>query len=194
MCQKVKSNNSNGKTMAISPKRQGFTLIEIMVALLTLVIVIMGFWMVMPTEKSVVDKTKDKRVALLLAKQMMEEVQTKAYEDPDLSPNSFGREEEPPRTHFDDIDDYNGWSETPPQYPDGTILNGDNGKPDYRGFCREVRVENVDDNNYGNPRANGTTNSKKVTVRVLSVMVPKAFADNEIILQWVANREGMKLL
>ena len=173
---------------------QGFTLIEIMVSLLTLSIVMVGFWMVMPAEKDDIDKTKERRIALFLTKQMMEEIQSKAYEDPDLSSNSFGPEEPAPRENFDDIDDYDDWDENPPQYPDGTILNGENEIPNYQDLRRQVTVENVDNSDYGTVKPDGTTNSKRITVKVLSTKNPKSFEDDEIIIRWVATREGMELL
>lgn len=39
------------------------------------------------------------------------------------------------REYFDDIDDYNGWSSTPPQIKDGTVI------PGYDGWSRSVDVK-----------------------------------------------------
>ena len=179
---------------------QGLSLSEVMVSLLIITIGIVGFGMATPVQKDNVGAMQDKRIALLLAKQMMEEIQSKAYEDPDLPPNSFGREEGAPREHFDDIDDYDDWyenspnpPENPPQYADGTILNGENETPNYQEFRRQVIVENVDDYDYGSiKKPDGTTNSKRITVTVSSINDPKPFDD--IVITWVANREGMELL
>jgi prepilin-type N-terminal cleavage/methylation domain-containing protein len=173
---------------------QGLSLIEVMVSLLIISIGIVGFGMAIPIQKDSVEAMQEERIALLLAKQIMEEIQSKAYEDPNQTPVSFGLEpgENAPRINFDDIDDYNDWDKNPPQYPDGTILNGENETPDYQGFRRQVKVENVDDGNYGNVRADGTTNSKRVTVTVSSINDPKPFDD--IVIMWVANRQGMELL
>lgn len=38
---------------------------------------------------------------------------------------------------FDDVDDYAGWTESPPQYADGTTI------PGYTGWTRAVKVESV---------------------------------------------------
>jgi hypothetical protein len=54
----------------------------------------------------------------------MSEIMMQAYRDPDGSA-VFGRETgEPagPRSAFDDVDDYNGWNASPPQYRDGTTI------------------------------------------------------------------------
>ena len=82
--------------------------------------------------------------------------------------------------------------ENPPQYSDGTILNGENETPDYQDFRRQVMVQNVDNSNYSLTSANGTTDSKRITVTVSSTKIPKPFDD--IVIRWVATREGMELL
>ena len=182
------------KYLSRSACNQGLSLIEVMVSLLIISIGIVGFGMAIPIQKDNVGAMQDERIALLLAKQMMEEIQSKAYEDPNQTPVLFGLEtgEHAPRINFDDIDDYNDWDENPPQYADGTILNGENETPNYQEFRRQVIVENVDDSNYSVTRDNGTTDSKRVTVTVSSINDPKPFDD--IVITWVANREGMALL
>ena len=99
------------KYLSWSACNQGLSLIEVMVSLLIISIGIVGFGMAIPMQKDSVGAMQEERIALLLAKQMMEEIQSKAYEDP--RPNSaigsFGREENAPRINFDDIDDYDGW-------------------------------------------------------------------------------------
>lgn len=173
---------------------QGLSLIEVMVSLLIITIGIVGFGMAIPLQKDNVEAMQEKRIALLLAKQMMEEIQAKAYEDSNQTPVLFGLEpgEDAPRINFDDVDDYNDWDKNPPQYPDGTILNDESETPDYQGFRRRVVVENVTDYDYGNIQLDGTTNSKRITVTVSSINDPKLFDD--IVIMWVANREGMELL
>jgi prepilin-type N-terminal cleavage/methylation domain-containing protein len=173
---------------------QGLSLIEVMVALLLLTIGIVGFSIAILPQKDNVGAMQEKRIALLLAKQMMEEIQSKAYEDPNQTPVLFGLEpgENAPRINFDDIDDYDDWNKNPPEYPDGTILNGENETPDYQDFRRQVIVENVTDSDYGSIQLDGTTNSKRITVTVSSINDPKPFDD--IVIMWVANREGMELL
>jgi prepilin-type N-terminal cleavage/methylation domain-containing protein len=173
---------------------RGLSLIEVMVSLLIISIGIVGFGMAIPMQKDSVEAMQEERIALLLAKQMMEEIQSKAYEDPNQTPVLFGLEpgENASRINFDDIDDYNGWDKNPPQYPDGTSMDGNEGRPDYRNFRRQVIVENVDDSDYSLTRDNGATSSKRITVTVSSGNDPKPFDD--IVMTWVANREGMELL
>jgi prepilin-type N-terminal cleavage/methylation domain-containing protein len=173
---------------------QGLSLIEVMVSLLIISIGIVGFGMAIPMQKDTIEAMKEEKIALLLAKQMMEEIQSKAYEDPNQTPVVFGLEpgENAPRENFDDIDDYDDWNKNPPQYPDGTSMDGNEGRPDYQNFRRQVEVKNVDNSDYSLTRGDGDTHSKRITVTVSSTNDPKPFYD--IVIRWVANREGMELL
>ncbi|MEX0613376.1 MAG: type II secretion system protein [Pirellulales bacterium] len=66
----------------------------------------------------------NRAVALGLADELMSEILQTAYHDPSQTP-VFGRESgEPagPRSAFDDVDDYDGWNQSPPQYQDGTNM------------------------------------------------------------------------
>lgn len=172
---------------------QGLGLVEILVALLLVGLGIMGFGMAIPLGKDSIDEMREERVALFLAKQMMEEIQSKEFEDPGAMP-LFGLEggEFAPRDNFDDVDDYDNWDQSPPQYPNGDPLDGQGGRPDYRDFRRKVVVGNVDDVDFSFVRGDSTTDSKKITVTVSSVRTPVPFPD--VVLKWVANRDGMDLL
>jgi len=189
--------NSSGSTQSIvtagfwTPR--GVGIVEVMVSLVIIALGIVGFGMAIPLGTSALDAIREERVALLLARQMMEEIQARTYEDAGM-PGAFGLEsgEGSPRLNFDDVDDYDQWNESPPQYPDGTPLDGANNTPDFRGFRRKVVVENVSDTDYGAIRTDGTTSSKRITVTVSSEKVPPSFDD--IVLSWVANREGLDLM
>jgi len=75
--------------------------------------------------------------------------------------SSFGTEEAL-RAAYDDIDDFDGASESPPRRIDGTPLD------DYTGFTRTVSVVNVTaaDPDAAVPEADGSTGLKRVTVTV----------------------------
>ena len=106
-------------------------------------------------------------IATNLAQEMIEEIKSKRFED-DTDP-VFGRESNDDidssgtveRDEFDDVDDYDGWSATPPEDVSGNPLT------DFSNFTRSVEVKNVDEEDYEDEEDEGTTNSKKITVTVL---------------------------
>ena len=74
-----------------------------------------------------------------LADELMSEIVQQPYSDPDGSA-VFGREsgESPtPRSAFDDVDDYDGWNASPPQYRDGTTI------PDRTNWRQRVVITRV---------------------------------------------------
>jgi hypothetical protein len=189
-------NPFNATQPILAPSYQthhGVGMVEVLVSLVIIALGISGFGLAIPLGTVNLDGMREKRAALLLARQMMEEIQGKRYEAESI-PGSFGLEsgERPPRLNFDDIDDYDQWDESPPQYPDGTPVNGTNTTPDFSGLRRKVTVVNVSDTDYGAARADGTTNSKKITVTVSSEKSPPTF--EEVSITSVANKEGMILL
>ncbi|MCH7702904.1 MAG: hypothetical protein IID37_14570 [Planctomycetes bacterium] len=102
-------------------------------------------------------------VAQELASQLMTEIQVQDY-DPPGYPGSFGRlPSEPadgPRSLYNDVDDYDDWSASPPEMPDGTEMNG------YTGYVRSVIVTNVDDATLSSAQSDGATDSKRIVVTV----------------------------
>jgi len=77
-----------------------------------------------------------KRQAVQLANDLLAEIAQYPYADPDA--NLFGlelNEVGAQRAAFDDVDDYNNYSESPPKSRDGTALSG------FTGWTREVTVQ-----------------------------------------------------
>jgi len=104
-----------------------------------------------------------------LAESLMSEILRQSYKDPDGTP-VFGRESNEsatPRMSWDDVDDYDGLSESPPATKDGTALTN------ATGWNRTVKVEWVD---AGNPAQVQTveTGVKRVIVTVAYNSVPQA--------------------
>jgi len=100
-------------------------------------------------------------VGLMYADSLMEEIASKSFEDPDESTGSFGREEGQ-RSLYDDVDDFDGLSNSPPTRLEGTLLD------DYGGFRRRVEVVNVTaaEPDLVVPVIDGTTGVKRITVTV----------------------------
>jgi len=86
--------------------------------------------------------TGDQYGGTAIAKQLMAEVLGQNYEDPDETPvyGHEASESQSPtsRGDFDDTDDFDDWSASPPQLKDGTDMT------EYTGWTREVIVQKVD--------------------------------------------------
>ncbi len=81
-------------------------------------------------------KNTSRKSGNLLAQQLMGEILTQGYAEPVDAPG-FGRESSESggdRTDYDDVDDYDAWSSSPPELKDGTVI------PDLAGWARQVSV------------------------------------------------------
>lgn len=81
----------------------------------------------------------NRAIAAGLADELMSEIVQMPYSDPDGSA-VFGRESgeaAAPRSAFDDVDDYDGWNASPPQYRDGTTI------PDRTNWRQRVQILRV---------------------------------------------------
>ena len=82
----------------------------------------------------------ERAVGQLLASSLMSEILTLSYEDPNETPD-FGlelTENSLLRSAFDDVDDYVGWTASPPQNRDGTAV------PGLTGWRQSVQIAVVD--------------------------------------------------
>jgi MSHA pilin protein MshD len=142
-------------------RRRGTTLVEAVAAILTLGIAIpplVGLFT--EVASSTVDHTYQ-GVARAYANALMEEIVSKEFEDADESSGSFGTEEGA-RASFDDVDDFDGLSNSPPERITGADLD------EYGGFTRGATVDNVTaaDPDPATPAADGSTDFKRIRVTV----------------------------
>jgi hypothetical protein len=106
-------------------------------------------------------KNGDRGVGHLLAQSLMSEILLTAYEEPVDLP-SFGPEAPETtalRVGYDDVDDYDKWSASPPQNQDGTEIG------DRTGWARSVTVEYADPNDL-TQKAVVASGIKRITVTV----------------------------
>lgn len=107
--------------------------------------------------------SSDKLVAYSLADELSKEIATHSYSDPDISGSPplgvDASENAGVRSTFDDIDDYTGWSSSPPK-SSSNIVN-----TDLVGWRRRVLVEYVLINDPSTVSASDT-GLKRVTVQV----------------------------
>lgn len=104
---------------------------------------------------------KDQYRGSALARRLMTEIEQALYVDP-ASAGVLGPEAGETtgtRSAFNDVDDYTGWTETPPQNKDGTVI------PGYTGWKRSVTVVWVDPNDPSSVQAT-ESGMKRVTVSV----------------------------
>jgi prepilin-type N-terminal cleavage/methylation domain-containing protein len=82
----------------------------------------------------------NRAVAQGLADELLAEILQTAYAEPSgsLAFGPDGAESVGPRSAFDDVDDYNGWNTSPPQYRDGTAM------PDRAEWRQRVEVDRVE--------------------------------------------------
>ncbi len=134
---------SAGRTLSrLHIPRPALSLVEVTVS-----VVIVGVMMVAAlTTLSSVAMTRqidgNKQTGQMLARQLMAEILSKNYEDPDLAPRAFFGVEAIEqaagnRSLYDDVDDYAGWTASPPQLADGNDI------PERTESTRSVEVVGV---------------------------------------------------
>ena len=140
---------------------RGFTLIEASVSVLIVGGMMIAAVSTVGAFKSSQNKIVTRARARLLAQGLMAEILSLDYEEPVDTP-VFGRESSEnggDRAEWDDVDDYHGWTASPPEHKDGTAL------VDLAGWTRSVVVEWV--NAADLTQVSGTdTQVKRITVSV----------------------------
>ena len=114
-------------------------------------------------------KTGDRGKGALLAQQLMSEILRQHYLEPDDTPD-FGRESSESggdRADYDDVDDYEAWTSSPPENKDGSVI------PDLDGWQRSVEVAWVSPNDLNTPIGDDK-NVKRIIVTVSRHALPLA--------------------
>ncbi len=157
------------------PGPKGMTLVEVMLALTVMTTGMLGTLSLFSVGLNAVLRNRAKLTAAVLAQDLLEEILTKAWQDPvapgePLGPDgSESRSGATPDAVFDDVDDYHNFNENPPTTVEGnpldgaTVLSGQT-LPDYRSYRRSVVVEYVEDN-LSTPTT-AQTDYKRITVTV----------------------------
>lgn len=152
----------------MSRRRDGFTIAEA-----TISTVIVAVMLVAALNTVGVSRTTQLKAALvgrgqLLAEALMAEILQQSYQEP-TDTVAFGLETGETatiRSAYDDVDDYQGWSATPPTAKDGTTLtNSANWK-------QTVTVERIDPRDPTQTSVT-ETGAKKIAVTLLYKNVPQ---------------------
>jgi MSHA pilin protein MshD len=131
--------------------RAGFTLAEVLVAVVVIVIALVPLIMVF-SQGVKQGKTPQKiTVATMLAQDLIEEIMPKKFDENPLnpvSPANLGPEAGETRSglpttrNYDDVDDYRNYTESPPREVVGTAMT------EYTGYTRTVAVDYVQEANF----------------------------------------------
>jgi MSHA pilin protein MshD len=140
---------------------EGFTLVEAVVSLIIVATMLVAALSTVGASRLSQQRTSQYNRGQLLAESLMAEILAQDYLDPNDTP-VFGTESgesTTTRADFDDVDDYHGWSSSPPVEKDGTLLSG------LTGWQRSVTVEWVNPDDPGEVKA-FETGAKRITVTV----------------------------
>ena len=111
-------------TRQCNPNRRGLTLIEVVASTMIVGLMAVAALNALAAATKSSNSIGNRAVAAGLADELMSEIMMQSYSDPDGSP-VFGHESGEStsvRSAFDDVDDYDGWNASPPQYRDGTVI------------------------------------------------------------------------
>lgn len=142
---------------------RGITMMETVLSIALVGIVLAAAMNTLGGAKVARAQTADISVAGVLCESMMSEILAQAYEGSDEGVGSFGatfaESAGGTRATFDDVDDYNNWTASPPQNRDGTTIAW------ATGLQRTVRVGCVRASDLGVTTPDGQCLKKiKVTV------------------------------
>jgi prepilin-type N-terminal cleavage/methylation domain-containing protein len=147
---------------AFTRRSRAFTLVEVLMTILVVGVGLTACMRALPIIVQMSRASHESLAAQQLATDLLSEISMLPYQDPDGNV-IFGREPTEPansRAAFDDIDDYDGWSASPPQKKDGTVLS------DFAGYARSVVVQSVSDTNFANVAADSQALPKRITITV----------------------------
>jgi hypothetical protein len=135
-------------------------LVEVVVSTLIVGLVLVGALNLVGATVRSGTATSRRVKAALLAEDLMNEILAQYYSSPDED-LKYVMEFTPTRRDFDDVDDYAGWSASPPQEKDGTVI------PNTDGWQRRVEVVLVDPADLSTVLSYGDDRGvKRITVNV----------------------------
>jgi MSHA pilin protein MshD len=110
-----------------APRRiAGFSLVEATFSIVIVGVMLVAALQTAAAARVLTQRSADRSRAALLAQELMSEILQQPYEDATAGRGSFGPEagESGPgnRSLFDDVDDYHGWSESPPRDRNGSAI------------------------------------------------------------------------
>ncbi|MCA9075624.1 MAG: hypothetical protein KDA93_11370 [Planctomycetaceae bacterium] len=127
-------------TSTIRSSRRGITLVEVAISTLLVGLVMVASLRSVASVMRTFQVASDQGEAMDLARELMAEITQHAYQDPEEPGKNLGTnsgESGGDREDFDDVDDYYGWSASPPETQEGEELT------EFVGWTRSVVVKKV---------------------------------------------------
>ncbi len=128
---------SLSRKMRNGRRERALSMIEVVVSIAIVGVMMVAALNTVGASKLAQQKIGDRGKGALLAQQLMSEILRQHYVEPVDAPG-FGRESPESggdRADYDDVDDYEGWTSSPPEDKDGTEI------PDLNGWQRSVEVD-----------------------------------------------------
>jgi len=139
-----------------------FTLVEVILTILVVGVGLVASMRALPVILRVSQATSEHMMAQRLATDLLAEIAMLPYENPDGDVR-FGREPGESainRADFDDIDDYDNWTASPPQKKDGQP------EADCTGYTRSVLVQSVKIDDFNDFEGDDKSKPKRITITV----------------------------
>ncbi|MEM7248747.1 MAG: prepilin-type N-terminal cleavage/methylation domain-containing protein [Acidobacteriota bacterium] len=137
-----------------SSRQSGFSLAEVVVAAGILSFSLLGVMAILDQNGMLISQADRMSEMTQAARNLLEEIDSRAFWDPQRNDDDFGLEageDADDKTTFDDVDDFCGWVEAPPQTPSGQPMIG------FDDISLAVRVwYGNDDDQDGNSDTNAT--------------------------------------
>ena len=140
--------------------RRGFSLIEALISLLIVGTLLAASGAAISTAARSSTSQQEMLRGESLARQLLAEIVQKKYQQPSAITLTLGPETGETRATFNDVDDYAGYSETPPADSSGAAIAG------YTGWTRSVEVKWADPSTLAAAALQAETNVKRIIVTV----------------------------
>ena len=154
--------NQPESVIAAGTRRRGITLVEVSVSTLLVGLIVVSSLRCLAMSAQTGGDSVNRTLATLLAEDLIEEILEQDYSDPNDTP-LFGTEAQEStsnRSDWDDVDDYDGWTSSPPQ--DGNGVSVQDAK-----WKRLVIVQHVSADNLNTVLADtNDAGVKRITVTV----------------------------
>jgi prepilin-type N-terminal cleavage/methylation domain-containing protein len=147
--------------------RKAFSLVEVVIAIAIIGVMLVGALSAVSASRTSQFRISRLRQAHLLAQALIAEIVQQDYEEAGGTFGPDSGETGGTRANFDDVDDYNGWSQSPPQDAAGTILS------EFAAYRRRVTIE------YLNP--GNLLNTSAVDFGIKRITVSIDVNDNELV-------------